>query len=142
MPSRLAVATTTMESKRRSRRHCCRCVDGCRCRPYARPVIPGDRASDRRSRPGRLAAAIATPSGRIDIDEDAIAAIVRDAVRSRYGVVAIGRPRRGSPIATVARKVIETVTFQIKRTLGIGVDRVDVNIGGLRLSDCAAGSLA
>lgn len=86
--------------------------------------------------------AIATPSGRIDIDEDAIAAIVRDVVRSRYGVVAIGRPRRGSPIATVARKVIETVTFQIKRTLGIGVDRVDVNIGGLRLSDCAAGSLA
>lgn len=122
--------------------------------------------------------AIATPSGRIDIDEDAIASIVRDAVRSCYGVVALGQPRRGSPIvkrlaspfhrdkvgisqadgriavhlsivveygtpiATVARNVIETVTFQIKRTLGMEVDRVDVNVSGLRVSDRAAGTLA
>lgn len=122
--------------------------------------------------------AISTPSGRIDIDEDAIATIVREAVRSCYGVVAIGQPRRGSPIvkrlahpfhrdkigialndgriavrlsivveygtpiATVARNVIETVTFQIKRTLGMEVDRVDVNVSGLRVSDRAAGSLA
>ena len=122
--------------------------------------------------------AIAAPSGRIDIDEDAIATIVRDAVRSCYGVVATGRPRRGSaivkrlaqpfhrdkiaislvdgriavrlsivveygtPIATVARNVIETVTFQIQRTLGMEVDRVDVNVSGLRVSDRAAGTLA
>ena len=122
--------------------------------------------------------AIAAPAGRIDIDEDAIASIVRDAVRSCYGVVAIGQPRRrggivtrlanpfhrdtiaislndgriavrlsivveyGTPIATVARNVIETVTFQIKRTLGMEVDRVDVNVSGLRVSDRAAGSLA
>ena len=121
---------------------------------------------------------IAVPSGRIDIDEDAIATIVRDAVRSCYGVVAIGQPRRGSPIvkrlaqpfhrdkiaisqvdgriavrlsivveygtpiATVARNVIESVTFQIKRTLGMEVDRVDVNVSGLRVSDRAAGTLA
>lgn len=121
---------------------------------------------------------IATPTGRIDIDEDAIATIVRDAVRSCYGVVAIGQPRRrstivnrlaspfhrdrigielndgrialrlsivveyGTPIATVARNVIQTVTFQIQRTLGMEVDRVDVNVSGLRVSDRAAGSLA
>ena len=121
--------------------------------------------------------ALPLPSGRIDIDEDAIATIVRDAVRACYGVVAIGRPRRGSPIvkrlanpfhrdrigialddgriavrlsivveygtpiATVARNVIETVTFQITSTLGMEVDRVDVNVSGLRVSDRAAGSL-
>ena len=143
----------------------------------------------RRSYPGELAVtddpdqtaslpSITVPSGRIDIDEDAIAAIVRDVVRSCYGVVAIGRPRRGSPlvkrlaqpfhrdkieialvdgrialrlsivveygtpIATVARNVIETVTFQIQRTLGMEVDRVDVNVSGLRVSDRAAGTLA
>jgi len=122
--------------------------------------------------------ALAAPSGRIDIDEDAIASIVREAVRSCYGVVAIGQPHRGSPIikrltspfhrdkicialtdsriavrlsivveygtpiATVARNVIQTVTFQITRTLGIEVDRVDVNVSGLRISDRAAGTLA
>ena len=122
--------------------------------------------------------AIAAPSGRIDVDEDAIATIVREAVRSCYGVVAIGQPRRssaivkrlaqpfhrdniavslvggriavrlsivveyGTPIATVARNVIETVTFQIQRTLGVEVDRVDVNVSGLRVSDRAAGTLA
>ena len=122
--------------------------------------------------------AIAAPGGRIDIDEEAIVTIVRDAVRSCYGVVAIGQPRRrsslvqrlpnpfhrdkidislnegriavrlsivveyGTPIATVARNVIETVTFQIQRTLGMDVDRVDVNVSGLRVSDRAAGSLA
>lgn len=121
---------------------------------------------------------IAAPSGRIDVDEDAVATIVRDAVRSCYGVVAIGRPRRrspivrrlvnpfhrdkisveladgriavrlsivveyGTPIATVARNVIESVTFQIQRTLGMDVDRVYVNVSGLRVSDRAAGSLA
>ena len=122
--------------------------------------------------------AIATPAGRIDIDEAAIATIIRDAVRSCYGVVAIGQPRPrgsivkrlanpfhrdkigisqidgriavrlsivveyGTPIATVARNVIETVTFQIQRTLGAHVDRVDVNVSGLRVSDRAAGTLA
>jgi uncharacterized alkaline shock family protein YloU len=48
----------------------------------------------------------------------------------------------GTPIATVARNVIETVTFQIQRTLGMDVDRVDVNVSGLRVSDRAAGSLS
>ena len=117
----------------------------------------------------------AAPAGRIDIDEDAIASIVRDAVRSCYGVVALGQPRRrgalvarlaspfhrervavalrdgriavrlsvvvefGTPIATVARNVIETVTFQLVRTLGMDVERVDVNVSGLRVSDRIAG---
>jgi uncharacterized alkaline shock family protein YloU len=122
--------------------------------------------------------AIATPSGRIHIDRVAFRAIVRDAVRSRYGVVALGPSRRGRPIVMrlissfhrhrigsvstdgriadclsmmvergtplppPARTVIDTVTFQIERMLGIEVDRVDVNVSGRRFSDRTAGTLA
>jgi uncharacterized alkaline shock family protein YloU len=110
-----------------------------------------------------------SPAGRVDITEGAITAIVRDAVRSCYGVVDIGKPSRnrvisrlarpwkrevievsvyeshisvlvpivveyGTPIGTVARNVIRTVTFQLRHALGMPVDRVDVHVTGLRVT--------
>ena len=106
-------------------------------------------------------------AGQVDIAENAIAEIARDAVRTCYGVVGIGsaargrlpvripRPWRresigvsanegrisvripiiveyGTPIATVARNVIQTVTFQLNKTVGLDVERVDVQVSGLR----------
>lgn len=38
----------------------------------------------------------------------------------------------GTPIFTVARNVITTVTFQVERTLGMQVDHVNVHVSGLR----------
>lgn len=108
--------------------------------------------------------------GQIDVAEVAIADLVRDAVRSCYGVVGIGTSsgsglvtkvtlpwRRssigfsmrdgwnsdsvpvfvafGTPIATVARNVIQTVSFQLTQTLGLAVERVDVRVAGLRHAD-------
>jgi uncharacterized alkaline shock family protein YloU len=105
--------------------------------------------------------------GRVDVAEGAIADLVRDVVRSCYGVVGIGtssrrrlvsrvpRPWRrsaidisvldgrvsisvpviieyGTPVATVARNVIQSVSFQIQQTLGLPVERVDVHVAGLR----------
>ncbi len=40
----------------------------------------------------------------------------------------------GTPIFTVARNVMKTVKFQVERTLGMPVERVDVNVEGLRVS--------
>lgn len=40
----------------------------------------------------------------------------------------------GTPIFTVARNVMKTVKFQVERTLGMPVDRVNVNVEGLRVS--------
>lgn len=40
----------------------------------------------------------------------------------------------GTPIFTVARNVIKTVKFQLERTLGMPVERVNVNVEGLRVS--------
>lgn len=40
----------------------------------------------------------------------------------------------GTPIFTVARNVMQAVTFQVERTLGMPVERVNVNVDGLRVS--------
>ncbi len=44
----------------------------------------------------------------------------------------------GTPIFTVAQNVMKSVKFQVERTLGMPVERVDVNVAGLRVSDDAA----
>lgn len=38
----------------------------------------------------------------------------------------------GTPVVTVARNVIQSVSFQVNQTLGIPVERVDVCVAGLR----------
>ncbi|MBA2755147.1 MAG: Asp23/Gls24 family envelope stress response protein [Chloroflexia bacterium] len=43
----------------------------------------------------------------------------------------------GTPIFTVARNVMKTVQFQVERTLGMPVERVDVSVEGLRVSAVA-----
>jgi len=43
----------------------------------------------------------------------------------------------GTPIFTVARNVMKTVQFQVERTVGMPVERVDVSVEGLRVSDVA-----
>ncbi len=43
----------------------------------------------------------------------------------------------GTPIATVARNVIQTVSFQLHATLGLPVERVDVRVAGLRHADAS-----
>lgn len=40
----------------------------------------------------------------------------------------------GTPIFTVAQNVMQTVKFQVERMLGMSVDRVNVNVDGLRVS--------
>jgi uncharacterized alkaline shock family protein YloU len=40
----------------------------------------------------------------------------------------------GTPIFAVAKNVMKTVKFQLERTLGMPVERVDVNVEGLRVS--------
>jgi uncharacterized alkaline shock family protein YloU len=40
----------------------------------------------------------------------------------------------GTPIFTVAQNVMQTVKFQIEHLLGLPVDRVNVNVDGLRVS--------
>jgi uncharacterized alkaline shock family protein YloU len=106
-------------------------------------------------------------AGQVDVAESAIAELVRDAVKTCYGVVGIGStvsrrlPARlpgpwrrqpiaisanggrisiaipvivqyGTPITTVARNVIQTVSFQLRQSLGLDVERVDVRVSGLR----------
>jgi len=46
----------------------------------------------------------------------------------------------GTPIFTVAQNVMQTVKFQVERVLGMTVDRVNVNIDGLRVSATPGGS--
>lgn len=41
----------------------------------------------------------------------------------------------GTPIFTVASNVMQAVTFQVERVLGMEVDRVNVNVEGLHVSD-------
>lgn len=43
----------------------------------------------------------------------------------------------GTPIFTVAQNVMQTVKFQVERMLGMPVDRVNVNVDGLRVSTLA-----
>jgi uncharacterized alkaline shock family protein YloU len=38
----------------------------------------------------------------------------------------------GTPVATVARNVIQSVSFQVHQTLGLPVERVDICVAGLR----------
>ncbi len=40
----------------------------------------------------------------------------------------------GTPIFTVAQNVMQTVKFQVERLLAMPVDRVNVNVDGLRVS--------
>ena len=40
----------------------------------------------------------------------------------------------GTPIFTVAKNVMHTVKFQVERALGMPVERVNINIEGLRVS--------
>ena len=44
----------------------------------------------------------------------------------------------GTPIFTVAKNVMKTVKFQVERTLGMPVERVNVTVQGLRVSAGAA----
>ncbi len=110
------------------------------------------------------------PTGRVEIAEGAIIAVVHEAVLACYGVVELGpralqspirrRLRRndptrgisvtqndehlqidlsivveyGTPIFTVAQNVMQTVKFQVERLLAMPVDRVNVNVDGLRVS--------
>jgi uncharacterized alkaline shock family protein YloU len=43
----------------------------------------------------------------------------------------------GTPIFTVAQNVMQTVKFQVERVLGMTVDRVNINVDGLRVSNPA-----
>lgn len=45
----------------------------------------------------------------------------------------------GTPIFTVAQNVMQTVKFQVERVLGMTVDRVNVNVDGLRVSKPGGG---
>jgi len=44
----------------------------------------------------------------------------------------------GTPIFTVAKNVMKTVKFQVERTLGMPVERVNVTVEGLRVSAAPA----
>lgn len=46
----------------------------------------------------------------------------------------------GTPIFTVASNVMHAVKFQVERSLGLDVERVNVNVDGLRVSDPVRGS--
>jgi uncharacterized alkaline shock family protein YloU len=46
----------------------------------------------------------------------------------------------GTPIFTVAKNVMKTVAFQVERSLGMPVERVNVNVEGLRISREGAGA--
>ena len=110
------------------------------------------------------------PTGRVEIAEGAIIAVIHEAVLACYGVVELGprslqsplrrRLRRndvargisitqdddhlqielsivveyGTPIFTVAQNVMQTVKLQVERLLAMPVDRVNVNVDGLRVS--------
>ena len=110
------------------------------------------------------------PEGTIEVADQAIRSIVREAVMSCYGIVdmaprslgsAIGKRlglggehrgidvrvednavtielsvvvEYGTPIFTVAVNVMQTVKFHVERMLGMSVDRVNVTVDGLRVS--------
>lgn len=111
-----------------------------------------------------------TPTGTVEIADNAVISIIHEAVLSCYGVVdmaprslgsaivkrlGIGKSVRGidiqtedghllieisvvveygTPIFTVAQNVMQTVKFQVERMLGMTVDRVNINVDGLRVS--------
>lgn len=47
----------------------------------------------------------------------------------------------GTPIFTVASNVMQTVRFQVERVLGLTVDRINVNVDGLHVSDPSRGAV-
>lgn len=47
----------------------------------------------------------------------------------------------GTPIFTVASNVMQAVTFQVERVLGMDVERVNVNVDGLHVSATSRGSM-
>jgi len=47
----------------------------------------------------------------------------------------------GTPIFTVASNVMQAVKFQVERVLGMDVERVNVNVDGLHVSDASRGSM-
>lgn len=115
---------------------------------------------------------IPEPSGRVEIAESAIIAVVHEVVLSCYGVVELGPTNRsalvrrlrrndpsrgieisvnqdhleielsivaeyGTPIFTVAQNVMQTIKFRVESTLNMTVDRVNVNVDGIRVSPAA-----
>jgi uncharacterized alkaline shock family protein YloU len=46
----------------------------------------------------------------------------------------------GTPIFTVASNVMQAVRFQVERVLGMEVDRVNINVDGLHVSDSSRGT--
>jgi uncharacterized alkaline shock family protein YloU len=47
----------------------------------------------------------------------------------------------GTPIFTVASNVMAAVKFQVERVLGMDVERVNVNVDGLHVSEPSKGTL-
>jgi uncharacterized alkaline shock family protein YloU len=47
----------------------------------------------------------------------------------------------GTPIFTVASNVMQAVKFQVERVLGMDVERVDVNVDGLHVSESVRGAV-
>jgi uncharacterized alkaline shock family protein YloU len=126
------------------------------------------------SSPGSNQASL--PGGHVEISDNAIIAVIHDAVLSCYGVVdmaprslrsAIGKRlgidsaergigisvnddtltidlsvvvEYGTPIFTVATNVMQTVKFRVEEILGMKVDRVNINVDGLHVSDAYGGS--
>ena len=72
-----------------------------------------------RSNPGR-GIAVRVADGRITVDLSVIV-------------------EYGTPVFTVAKNVMQTVKFQVERTLGMPVERVNVSVEGLRVSPGSAG---
>jgi uncharacterized alkaline shock family protein YloU len=111
--------------------------------------------------------------GQVEISDQAIIAVIHDAVLSCYGIVdmaprsirsAIGKRlglsssdrgigigidgdtltielsvvvQYGTPIFTVATNVMQTVKFRVEEILGMRVDRVNINVDGLRVGDAS-----
>ncbi len=107
--------------------------------------------------------------GQVEISDQAIIAVIHDAVLSSYGIVdmaprsfrsAIGKRlgisssdrgigitvegdvltidlsvvvQYGTPIFTVATNVMKAVKFRVEEILGMRVDRVNINVDGLRV---------
>ena len=109
--------------------------------------------------------------GQVEISDQAIIAVIHDAVLSSYGIVdmaprsfrsAIGKRlgissshrgigitvdgdtvtidlsvvvQYGNPIFTVATNAMKAVKFRVEEILGMRVDRVNINVDGLRVGE-------
>jgi uncharacterized alkaline shock family protein YloU len=117
----------------------------------------------------------ASAGGQVEISDQAIIAVIHDAVFSCYGIVdmaprsfrsAIGKRlgisssdrgigiavdgdtltidlsvvvQYGTPIFTVATNVMQAVKFRVEEILGMRVDRVNINVDGLRVGGAGRG---